>query len=166
MNTKDASDVLLTNSQISEFVLRGFSEIKSGLDIHALVHFHSINKFLLMTHSPALTTALGNIVANHALLLSDVVFEKYEQGLTSVLKIEPSVKSHANVLQKIFGYFKKELTKEEKSTILQMLSSYRKGTGTLNDILLSLEELTRKFQKTYLVRQTYFLLYARVSKAR
>jgi uncharacterized protein YbgA (DUF1722 family) len=159
------SDVLLTNSQISEFVLKEFSEIKSSLDIVALVHFHSINKFLLMAHNYAHTTILGNIVANHELFPASVVFEKYEQHLVSVLKIEPSVKSHVNVLQKIFGYFKKELTKEEKAAILQMLSDYRHGTGTLNDILLSLEELTRKFQKTYLVRQTYFLLYARVSKS-
>jgi uncharacterized protein YbgA (DUF1722 family) len=164
LNTKN-SDVLLTNSQISEFVLKGFSEIKSDLDIAALVHFHSINKFLLMAHNHAHTTILGNIVANHDLFPASVVFEKYEHHLASVLKFEPSIKSHVNVLQKILGYFKKELTKEEKATILEMLSGYRKETETLNDILLSLEELTRKFQKTYLVRQTYFLLYVRVSKS-
>lgn len=164
MNTKN-SDVLLTDSQISEFVLNGFSEIKSGLDIATLIHFHSINKFLLMAHNHAYTTILGNIVANHDHFPDSVVYEKYEQNLASVLKFEPSIKSHVNVLQKILGYFKKELTKEEKATILEMLSRYQKETETLNDILLSLEELTRKFQKTYLVRQTYFLLYARVSKS-
>lgn len=156
------SDILLSNSQISEFVLKGFSKIKSGLDIAELVHFHSINKFLLMAHNHAHTTMLGNIVANHDHFPSGMVFEKYEQHLVYVLKIEPSIKSHVNVLQKILGYFKKELTKEEKITILEMLDDYRNGAGTLNEVLLSLEELTRKFQKTYLVRQTYFLLYARV----
>jgi uncharacterized protein YbgA (DUF1722 family) len=108
---------------------------------------------------------LGNIIANHSLLSSDLVFVNYEKYLNSVLKIEPTVKSHVNVMQKIFGYFKKELTKEEKSKILELLSNYRNGAETLNDVLLLLEELTRKFQKTYLVRQTYFLLYAKVPKS-
>jgi uncharacterized protein YbgA (DUF1722 family) len=165
MTGQNAPDVLLTNSQISEFILKGFLEIKSSSNINNLVHFHSINKFLLMAHDADGTRMLGNIIANHSLLSSDLVFVNYEKYLNSVLKIEPTVKSHVNVMQKIFGYFKKELTKEEKSKILELLSNYRNGTETLNDVLLLLEELTRKFQKTYLVRQTYFLLYAKVPKS-
>jgi uncharacterized protein YbgA (DUF1722 family) len=47
-----------------------------------------------------------------------------------------------------------------------MIFEYKKGTNALNDVLLLLEEMTRKFQKTYLVRQTYFLLYAKVAESK
>ena len=152
---------LLTNSQISEFVKKEFSEIKSNSD---LVYFHSINKFLLMAHSPDRIRLLGNIVANHKILPFKTLLDEYDKNLEILLKNEPTTKLHANVLQKIFGYFKKDLSAEEKSKILMILSDYRQNKQTLNDVLLLLEGLTRKFQKTYLVRQTYFLLYAKVSK--
>jgi uncharacterized protein YbgA (DUF1722 family) len=166
MSAPKNPDVLLTSLQISEFVRKGFSEIKSAPDIDELVRFHSINKFLLMAHNYNSTRILGNIVANHEHLALGEVFEKYGLQLGQTLKSEPSVKSHANVLQKILGYFKKELTPEEKTEILSMIFEYKKGTIALNDVLLLLEEMTRKFQKTYLVRQTYFLLYAKVAESK
>lgn len=152
----------LGSQQISEFVRKSFAEIKNNADINAMIHFHSINKFLLMAHDPNHVRILGNLVANHENLSLSTIFEKYEEYLEALLKNEPTIKSHANVLQKIFGYFKKDLSKEEKSEIFKIVYDYRAGNKTLNDVLLLLEDLTEKFQKTYLVRQTYFLLYAKM----
>ena len=154
----------LTHHQISEFVKKSFTEIKDKKDINDLIHFHSINKFLLMAHHPNYVKILGNIIANHEKISESLVFDKYEEQLNLALRINPSQKSHVNVLQKILGYFKKDLSSEEKSKILVILTDYRTGKVTLNDVLLLLEDLTRKFQKTYLIRQTYFLLYAKVTK--
>ena len=161
---KTNSDDLLTRRQISEFVRKNFAEIKNNADINTMIHFHSINKFLLMAHDSNHVRILGNLVANHENLPISVILEKYEKYLEAVLKNEPTIKSHTNVLQKIFGYFKMDLSKEEKSEILKIISDYRIDNKSLNDVLLLLEELTEKFQKTYLVRQTYFLLYAKVPK--
>jgi len=162
MNQSDGAGKILTDSEIAEFVKKGFNEVRSSAD---LVHFHSINKFLLMAYNPDHTRLLGNIVANHDGLSLGMVLEKYDRRLSVILQSKPTVKLHTNVLQKIFGYFKKDLTSEEKSEILTVLSEYRQGEQTLNDVLVLLEKLTRKFQKTYLVRQTYFLLYSKVSKS-
>lgn len=155
-------DESLTYQQISGFVRKSFAEIKNNADINAIMHFHSINKFLLMAHNPSHVRILGNLIANHENLPLSTILERYEEYLETVLKNEPTIKSHANVLQKIFGYFKNDLTKEEKSKILKMISDYRTGKETLNDVLLLLEDFTERFQKTYLVRQTYFLLYAKM----
>ena len=162
MNQSDSAGKILTDSEIAEFVKKGFNEVHSSAD---LVHFHSINKFLLMAYNLDHTRLLGNIVANHDGLSLGMVLEKYDRHLSVILQSKPTVKLHTNVLQKIFGYFKKDLTSEEKSEILTILSEYRQGEQTLNDVLVLLEKLTRKFQKTYLVRQTYFLLYSKVSKS-
>lgn len=160
--SKTNSSESLTSQQISEFVRKSFAEIKNIADINTMIHFHSINKFLLMAHSLNHVRILGNLIANHKNLSLSTILEKYEEYLEAALKNEPTIKSHTNVLQKISGYFKKDLSKEEKSEILKILSDYSVGNKTLNDVLLLLEDLTEKFQKTYLVRQTYFLLYAKM----
>lgn len=160
--SKNRSGESLTHQQISGFVRKGFAEIKNNTDINAIIHFHSINKFLLMAHSPSHVRILGNLIANHENLPLSTILERYEGYLETVLKNEPTIKSHTNVLQKIFGYFKNDLTKEEKSKIIKMMSDYRTGKETLNDVLLLLEDLTERFQKMYLVRQTYFLLYVKM----
>jgi len=152
----------LTHKQIVEFVRNNFREIKDAANTNTLIHFHSINKFLLMAHNPNYAKILGNIIANHDDLPLSVVLEKYGENLEIALKNEPTTKSHANVLQKIYGYFKKDMTVEEKSKILKMIEGYRLGQVSLNNMLLLFDDLTRRFEKTYLVRQTYFLLYVTI----
>lgn len=152
----------LTHKQICEFVRNNFREIKDATNINALIHFHSINKFLLMAHNPNYARILGNIIANHDDHLLSKILEKYGETLEVALKNEPTTKSHVTVLQKISGYFKKDVASEEKSTILKMIEDYRLGKISLSSVLLLLDDLTRRFQKTYLVRQTYFLLYVSV----
>ncbi|NDB46818.1 MAG: DUF1722 domain-containing protein [Nitrososphaeria archaeon] len=155
----------LTHTQISDFVRQQYAEIQNSKDIADLVHFHSINKFLLMAHDQNRMVMLGNLIANHSRLPTSVVFQNYASHLELTLQKEPTIKSHYNVLQKIFGYFKKDLSLNEKTSLLQMMNNYKSGDESLGSVLLALEELTRKFQKTYLVRQTYFLLYVEIKSA-
>ncbi|MEM4391490.1 MAG: YbgA family protein [Candidatus Nitrosotenuis sp.] len=115
-----------------------------------------------MVHSPRLTNQLGRLVANDKCLPVHIILEKYEEYLEEMLKMEPTPKSHANVLQKISGFFGNDLLAEQKLRMRDAISNYRLGLVDLESTLLILEVITRKFQKTYLVRQTYFLLYCRV----
>jgi uncharacterized protein YbgA (DUF1722 family) len=115
-----------------------------------------------MAHNPNYAKILGNIIANHDEFPLSVVLEKYGENLEITLKNEPTTKSHINVLQKIYGYFKKDIALEEKSKILKMIEDYRSGKVSLNSVLLLFDDLTRRFEKTYLVRQTYFLLYVTI----
>ncbi|MBM3905626.1 MAG: DUF1722 domain-containing protein [Thaumarchaeota archaeon] len=153
----------LNHKQICEFIRNSFREIKDATNINAIIHFHSVNKFLLMAHNPNYARILGNIIANHDDLPLSIVLEKYGETLEIALKNEPTTKSHSNVLQKISGYFKKDMTMEEKLILRKIIEDYRLGKTSLNNVLLLLDDLTRRFQKTYLVRQTYFLLYVTVS---
>jgi uncharacterized protein YbgA (DUF1722 family) len=165
VSTKINREDILSHKQICDFVRNNFREIKDTMSINAIIHFHSINKFLLMVHNPNHARILGNIIANHEDLPLSAVLEKYGEILELALKNEPTTKSHANVLQKIFGYFKKDMALEEKSKLLKMIEDYRLGKVSLNSVLLVLDNLTRRFQKTYLVRQTYFLLYVTMQKS-
>jgi uncharacterized protein YbgA (DUF1722 family) len=152
----------LTHDEICDFVRKNFSEVKKNSSMHDLVHFHSINKFLFLAHNPNLTNQLGHLAANNKCLPVHIILEKYEEYLEKMLKMEPTTKSHANVLQKISGFFGNDLLAEQKLRMRQTISNYRLGLVDLESTLLILEVMTRKLQKTYLVRQTYFLLYCRV----
>ncbi|CAE6492405.1 MAG: YbgA family protein [Candidatus Nitrosotenuis sp.] len=163
MNTqKNDSGALLSHNEIRDYVIRSFIEAKNKGDINELVHFHSINKFLLLAHSQDDAVVLGRLVANKERLAYSKIFEIYGIQLEKTLNKEPTVRTHSNVIQKTIGYFKKDLSLKEKQSALTMLSMYRLGQENLESLLLFLDDLTRKFQKTYLVRQTYFLLYVRV----
>lgn len=159
---KAGSDRSLTGDEIKDFTLQSFTKSKESGSIASLVHFHSINKFLLLARSPADVAILGRLVANKDHGGAARVFEDYGAALVKILGKSPTTKTHYNALQKMLGYFKHDLSKREKQSALDMLSNYASGKESLEAALLFLEELTRKFQKTYLVRQTYFLLYARV----
>lgn len=154
---------MLTHDDILNFVMKNFSEVKNAGNIGDLVHFHSINKFLLMAHSYYDVNVLGHLVSNHDNLSSCDILIMYEKQLGKTLSKEPTIESHSNVLEKISGYFKKNLSRDERLSIKKMILNYRNGRQTLGSVLLYLESLTERFQKLYLVRQTYFLLYAQVN---
>jgi len=153
----------LTHHEITDFVIRNFEDVKNSRNINELIKFHSINKFLLMSHDPLYTRQLGFLVANQKKSSLPFLLENYGEAPKLILGKEPTTRRHTNVIQKIFGYFKKDLTSAEKSSILKMISDYGLGQASLESVLSYLEEMTRRFQKTYLIRQTYFLLYSKVT---
>lgn len=153
---------MLTHNQICDYVMKIFNQVKDSNDINRLVHFQSTNKFLFLAHDPSGVRILGRIVANKDRLPTRTVITIYERQIVITLRKHPTTKTHSNAIQKILGYFKKDLSTSEKNSISQMMSDYRLGRQSLESILLFLGELTHKLEKTYLVRQTYFLLYTKV----
>ena len=151
----------LSHKNIHDYVMNNFSRLDKH-NIDELVHFHSINKYLLMAHDRIDTHTLRDIVANHEMLSPQILHENYEITLKNTMKKEPTIKTHHYVLLKLFGHFKNNLNDEENKIMLKKLYAFKENKETLNNVLLLLEDLTRKFQKTHLVRQTYFLFYAKV----
>ncbi len=125
-----------------------------------LVHFQTINKYLFMAHGPNELKELGNIVANHKELSFSEVKEEYEMVLRKIVKKSPTIKSHSNTLYHISGHFRKLLPPIEKQFIKKSIEDYTSKKITLNQILGTLKFLTSKYDRTYLTKQTYFLLYS------
>jgi len=152
----------LTHEQISSFIVNNFDRLEKDTP-EGLVHFHSINKYLIMAHNQNDFSLLEQIVANHEKFPIEQIYEQYGEQLEQTLRKPPTIQSHCGVLEKIFAYFKKALNSEEKKIILETISEFKDGNQSLNNVLLQLEEMTRKFNKAFLVRQTYFLLYAKMN---
>ena len=150
----------LSESDIYDFVMERFVDLKDEPSMEDLVNYHTNNKYLIMAHNQVGLKGLGNIVANHNKLPLKDVLEKYEKILVSTLKKEPSTKSHINTLMHIFGYFGKYLNQNEKAIFLQFIDDYKTNKITLGKILSEIEPITYKFNNLYLISQTYFLLYS------
>lgn len=152
----------LSHDDIKNFVLKQFEDAKQEGNINNLIKFHSINKCLLMAHNQMYLNDLGNIIARQDKIPLRSVFERYEIILKKMLEREPTRKTHSNVLMKILGYFKAELSNADKAETLKMIFDYKNDLIEIGILLSRFDELTRRFGKTYLVKQTYFLAYAKV----
>ena len=149
----------ITQDDVRQFVLERFEEIKQSSSMDEIIKFHSNNKYLLMAHSQEKLKSLGNIVANHQKRhICDLLLE-YEVNLNSALKKTPTTKTHINVLMHIFGFFGKYFNQDQKRKYLDLIKEYRDNKIPLGRILCLIEPMTYQINTTYLVSQTYFLLY-------
>jgi uncharacterized protein YbgA (DUF1722 family) len=151
--------VSLSDEERNYFILDRFHEVKESKNFKNLVEFHTINKYLLMAHSTENLNLLGNFVANQSGLHLEDVMNGYEKTLKETLNFLPSTKSHCNTIYHIFGHFSKNLTSIKKLQFLGMVEQFKQNRTTLDSILHLLKNMTIQYDKTYLIRQTYFLLF-------
>lgn len=151
----------LTDYDIKQFVLERFDGVKAQEKMKDLIHFHSINKYLLMSHDPKGLNKLGNIIANHDEKSFKEIIIQYEYVLKNTLEKNPTTKANSNTLYHIFGNFSQKLSTPEKIFILNMLQEYHSGKIPLEKILYKMKIIVAKLDKKYLIRQTYFLFNVR-----
>jgi uncharacterized protein YbgA (DUF1722 family)/uncharacterized protein YbbK (DUF523 family) len=120
-----------------------------------LVAFHTREKLLLLAHSPSHYRRMGKWVADGKYIAARELFDQYEQLFMSALQLKSSVAKNINVLQHILGYFKKQLTGEEKQEMLSILEAYRSGHLPLIVPITLLNHYVRKYDQDYLAAQTY-----------
>jgi uncharacterized protein YbgA (DUF1722 family) len=71
------------------------------------------------------------------------------------LQMRTTVKKNANVLQHMMGYFKEQLSKDEKQELLEILDEYRKGYIPLVVPITLINHYVRKYEEGYLRQQVY-----------
>lgn len=119
-----------------------------------LVAFHSREKLLLLSHSPNHYRTMGRLVADgkqHPAALH----EAYEALFMQALVLKSTAAKHVNVLQHILGYFKKELSADEKQEMLAIIGEYRAGHVPLIVPVTLANHYVRKYGQPYLAQQTY-----------
>ena len=154
----------VTVDDVRSFTMEQFERIKKTNDMKKLVHFHTINKYLLMAHGQQELRILGNLVANREKTPMESILKKYEDHLKLALKGELTIPSTVNALNKIYSHFKKKFTSEEKKLFLRTIEDYRNEKISLGEILNHVEGYIHKYENGYLQRQTFYLLYSDVEK--
>lgn len=128
---------------------------ESDRSARGLVRFHTQHKLLYMAHDPALVSLLGKIVADIKGKPSKDQVTSYEKTMMSGLRTPATVKKKVNVLQHVMGYFKKQLSAEEKQELMGIITDFHKGFVPLIVPLVLLQHYIRKYDQPYLKDQVW-----------
>jgi len=120
-----------------------------------LVEFHTRNKMLIRSHSENHYRLMGKMVAAAKSMSSSALFDRYEEILMDALRLKSTVAKHTNVMMHMLGYFKKELTGDEKKEMLEIIEAYRGERLPLVVPLTLFSHYVRKYDQPYLKQQTY-----------
>jgi len=138
------------------FVLKRWREtLAQGKSAKKLVDFHTRHKYLIMARSVESYRQMGKLVARAGELDSEILYHDYLQMLLKTLRLKATVVKHINVLQHIFGYFKKQLSADEKQEVMSLFESYRALQIPLIVPITMLNHFARKYEQPYLQQQVY-----------
>ena len=138
------------------FVFMRWREMEAaGRRTGALVEFHTRHKLLILAHSPKHYTSLGRLVAKAREFSPQDLRDRYLSLLMEALRLKATVKKHANVLHHLMGYFKKDLSGDEKKELLEVIGRYRQGTLPLIVPVTLMNHYVRKYDEPYLKKQVY-----------
>jgi uncharacterized protein YbgA (DUF1722 family) len=119
------------------------------------VDFHTRHKLLVLSHSPAHAKRMGKLVAEGKQMPIGEVYAQYEGLLIETLRIKTTVKKNMNVLEHILGYFKEQLSADEKQEMLEIFDRYRREFVPLIVPVTLLNHHVRKYDQPYLKQQVY-----------
>jgi uncharacterized protein YbgA (DUF1722 family)/uncharacterized protein YbbK (DUF523 family) len=138
------------------FVFKRWREmVEGGMTPGALVQFHTRHKLLLLAHSPEHYRAMGKIVAEAGRVPMGELKTSYFRLLDKGLRLKSTVRKNRNVLQHLLGYFKNQLTPDEKQELLEIIDRYAQGLYPLIVPVTLLNHFVRKYRQEYLQEQVY-----------
>ena len=138
------------------FALRRWREVLAERKtVGRVVAFHTRQKLLIMSHSPKHYREMGKLVAAGKTMPPSKLYDRYEALLLESLRLKTTIKKHINVLQHILGYFKKQLSPDEKQEMLALIDAYRAQDVPLIVPITLANHYVRKYDQPYLKQQTY-----------
>ncbi len=137
-------------------LMRWRATLAQGSRLNHLIDFHTRHKLLILSHSPADYREMGKLVAGGKAMPADELFDRYEALLTHALGLKTTVKKQINVISHVMGYFKKQLSADEKRELLEVIERYRAEHVPLIVPLTLINHYVRKYDQPYL-RDQYYL---------
>ena len=120
-----------------------------------LVAFHAAQKFAILAHSPAHYAKLGRFVAAAGRTLTREKPTRYGTLFMEALAVRATRARHANVLQHLAGFFKRQLDAPSRAELAELIQEYRRGLVPLVVPLTLVKHYVRNFDLTYLADQVY-----------
>ena len=120
-----------------------------------LVTFHTQHKLLILSHSQKHSTILGKLVAEAKNIPAAQLYSQYQMIFMEALRLKTTIKKNINVLQHMMGYFKKQLSAEEKRELLETIDQYGNEYIPLIVPVTLIKHYVRKYDQPYLKQQLY-----------
>jgi uncharacterized protein YbgA (DUF1722 family) len=110
---------------------------------------------MMMAYSPQIYSEMGVVVAHSRSKTSEELLRSYEELLMKGLALHATARKNTNVLMHMMGYFKKQLSPEEKTELLEVVNQYHDRLVPLLVPLTLLKHYVTKYDQTYLKQQIY-----------
>jgi uncharacterized protein YbgA (DUF1722 family) len=110
---------------------------------------------MILSHSTRHYQELGRLVAGGKGVPPRQLFESYGRQWMEALKLRATPKKNANVLAHMAGYFKNQLSPEERAELAEVVDSYRKELIPLIVPVTLIKHYVRKYDQPYLKSQCY-----------
>ncbi len=138
------------------FALKRWRELRAQrMTLGSLVAFHTRHKLLLLSHSPKHYQEMGRFAAKGKQVPVQALYDRYQTLLLEALKLKSTSKKNANVLMHMMGYFKEELSADEKQELLEVIDQYRLEMTPLIVPITLMNHFVRKYREPYLQDQVY-----------
>jgi uncharacterized protein YbgA (DUF1722 family) len=138
------------------FTLKRWREVLARKESRGnVVDFHTKHKLLILSHSPKHYQAMGKLVAQAKDLPLKRLYQEYQALLMQSLELKTSPKKNANVLQHMIGYFREQLSADEKQELLEVIDHYRQEYVPLIVPITLIQHYVRKSDQPYLKQQVY-----------
>lgn len=128
--------------------------LAAGRTRGGLVNFHTRHKLLFLAHNEKLYRRMGQLVADPS-FSPEETFQHYEKLMMTALALKSTPAKNTNVLQHMMGYFKKQLSADEKQELLEIIDQYRNGHVPLIVPITLVNHYVRKYGQPYLADQYY-----------
>ncbi|QBZ83904.1 hypothetical protein GHNINEIG_01973 [Hydrogenovibrio crunogenus] len=143
------------------FVMRVFTAARwreflaSNPTVHDFQVFHRDHKYLFLSKSEPIYREMGPIVAQAAPDNLSVQLARYEENLHALLACRSTRGMVINVLDHIYGYFKKQLLEDEKEHYRETLEEFREGIVPLIAVIKVLQQFLKHYGSDYLSTQVF-----------
>jgi uncharacterized protein YbgA (DUF1722 family) len=138
------------------FCYRRFQDLlHNGITRQALIRFHTIHKYLLLSHGQQQYESIGRLVGQANRYRPKELTMRYGALFMKTLALKATVRKHVNVLHHIVGYFKSRLKAFEKTELLGVIDDYHRGLAPLIVPLTLIKHYVRMFDVDYIRDQVY-----------
>ena len=138
------------------FAMKHWREVlEERWSVGHLVKFHTRNKLLILSHSERHYRMMGRLIAKGKEIPIKKLYKDYETLLMEALRLKSTIRKNTKFLEHMMGYFKKQLSADEKQELLEIIQQYRSGHVPVIVPITLMNHYVRKYKQPYLTQQTY-----------
>ncbi|MGL1863974.1 MAG: DUF1722 domain-containing protein [Pseudodesulfovibrio sp.] len=138
------------------FVYKRWCELLGkGMQIGQLVDFHTRHEMLIRAHDLNGYRQLSKLLGESSIFNNEEIFGTYGEMLFKSLMLTSTPRKNSDVLMHAMGYFKNELSSDDKSELSTMINTYKSGKTPLLVPVTMINHHARKYEKTYLQLQFF-----------
>jgi uncharacterized protein YbgA (DUF1722 family) len=98
---------------------------------------------------------MGKLVAKAKEIPIKELYQQYQAILMEAFQLKTTPKKNTNVLQHMVGYFREQLSSDEKKELLEVIDHYRQEYVPLIVPITLIQHYVRKYDQPYLKQQVY-----------